>query len=78
MTFDWEALEKQLHSRIEAEKFVQTLVQQLMEQDRELTAADARFTVFAAIMAREQTESRADQFARFYELMDGRPYGHAN
>ena len=60
------------------EQFIKTVVEQLMEQDPDLTAGDARYAVNAVIRAKEETTNRADQLALFYELMDGRPYGHAN
>ena len=60
------------------EQFIKILVENLMEQDPDLTAGDARYAVNAILRAKEETTNRADQLALFYELMDGQPYGHAN
>ena len=60
------------------EELLQQIADSLMRDDPELSAADARYTALAGLTARQQTTNKVDEFARFYELMDGRPYGHAD
>ena len=60
------------------DQFIQSLIKKLMDQDSNLTAGDAEYAVRAILRAREETTNRIDQIALFYELMDGKVYGHTN